>query len=268
MDESKNIRMALRYDGTNYRGWQSQAGAGTIQDILEEKIRLMTGAAVRVIAAGRTDAGVHALHQICHFRTPSNLNPESLRRGLNSLLPPDIFVSAAEYAPPDFHARYSAKNKAYEYRILNRPDPDPFLRLYTWHIPSALDLREMEKCLPPLLGEHDFSSFMSSGSRVRSPVRRMMRAEMGSPAEGLLYFEFQADGFLRHMVRNVVGTLVEVGKGRWNSDGFQEIFQARDRCEAGIKAPAQGLFLRSVFYEDDRDFGLEVDSARASRTEA
>ncbi len=257
--------MALRYDGTCYRGWQSQTGAGTIQDILEEKIRLMTGGPVRVIGAGRTDAGVHALHQVCHFHTPSRLDAESLRRGLNSLLPPDILVTAAEDAPPDFHARYSARCKVYEYRILNLPEPDPFLRHYAWHIPSPLDLPEIKKCLPLLLGEHDFSSFRSSGSSVRSPVRRMMKAEMYSPGGGLVVLEFQADGFLRHMVRNIVGTVVEVGKGRWDSGGFLEILTAKDRREAGVKAPAQGLFLKEVCY-DDR-FGLAVDSARASRTE-
>jgi tRNA pseudouridine38-40 synthase len=252
MEERRNIRMVLRYDGTRFHGWQSQAEDCTIQDIIEEKIRLMTGEPVRLLGAGRTDAGVHALHQVCHFYTQSRLDPETLRKGLNSLLPPDIFISRAEYVPPDFHSRYSATSKVYEYRILNRPEPDPFTRFYTWHISSPLDLPEMKKCLPLLSGEHDFSSFMSSGSSVRTPVRRMMKAEIHSCAEGLLFFEFQADGFLRHMVRNIVGTVVEVGKGRWDSGKFLEIFQARDRRLAGAKAPAQGLFLKMVYYDEER----------------
>lgn len=268
MDERKNIRMVLQYDGTRFHGWQSQAEESTIQDIMEEKIRLMIGEAVRLTAAGRTDAGVHALNQVCHFHTKSRLDPESLRRGLNSLLPPDIFISRAEYVSPDFHARYSATSKVYEYRILNRPAPDPFARFHTWHIPSPLDLHEMSKCMALLEGEHDFSSFMSSGSSVRSPVRRMMQAEIRSPGESLLFFEFQADGFLRHMIRNIVGTVVAVGKGRWHSEKFLEIFQERDRRLAGVKAPAQGLFLKRVYYEGERGFDLGEGSASESLTDA
>jgi len=250
LGETKNIKMVLRYDGTRFHGWQSQAEGSTIQDILEEKIRIILEEPVRVIGAGRTDAGVHALHQVCHFHARSNLHPESLRKGLNSLLPPDILISRAEYAPPDFHSRYSTTSKVYEYRIHNRPERDPFARFYTWHIPHALDVSEMSRCLPMLIGRQDFSSFMSSGSSVRSPVRRMIKAEMNSPAEGFLNFEFQADGFLRHMVRNIMGTVVEVGKGRRNSGRFYEILQARDRRLAGPKAPAQGLFLKMIYYDE------------------
>jgi len=251
LEDKKNIRMVLRYDGTRFLGWQSQRGGNTIQDILEEKILLMTGETVRLIAAGRTDAGVHALHQVCHFHTRSGLPPEILHRGLNSLLPPDIFISRVEYAPPDFHARYSVKSKVYEYRLLNRPDPDPFLRFHTWHIPFPLNLPEMEKCLAPLSGEHDFSSFMSSGSNVRDASRYLMKAEIQAAEDGLLVMNFQANGFLRHMVRNLVGTLVEVGKGRRNPEEFLQIFQARDRRLAGAKAPAHGLFLKMVYYDED-----------------
>lgn len=268
MDETKNIRMVLRYDGTRFHGWQSQAEDSTIQDLMEEKIRLILNEPVRLMAAGRTDAGVHALYQVCHFHTRSRLNPESLRRGLNSLLPPDIFISRAEYVSTNFHSRYSATYKVYEYRILNSPEPDPFTRYYSWHIPSSLDLPEMNKCLSLLIGEHDFSSFMSSGSSVRSPIRRMMKAEMHCPGAGLLFFEFQADGFLRHMVRNIVGTVVEVGKGRCDSVKFLEIIQARDRRLAGAKAPAQGLFLKRVYYEGERGFVLGEESASESLTDA
>lgn len=251
MEAKKNIRMVVQYDGTRYRGWQRQREAPTIQGILEEKIRMITGNPMTLIGAGRTDAGVHALHQVCHFLTESTIDPASLCRGLNSLLPPDILIRRAEYAPPDFHARYSAKSKTYEYRVLNRMEPDPFLRFYTWHVPSPLEFSKMERCLPHLSGRHDFSSFMSTGSRTRDPMREMMRAELHRSVDGLLLFVLEADGFLRHMVRNIVGTVVEVGKGRWSSEQFLRIFQAGDRSAAGMKAPAQGLFLKSVSYDRD-----------------
>jgi len=203
---------------------------------------------VKLIASGRTDAGVHALNQVCHFITRSGIDPESCRRGLNSLLPDDIVIKRAEYAPLDFHSRYHAKSKIYEYRILNQEQPNTFLRNYTWHIRVKLELIEMEKCLSLLKGKHDFTSFRSSGSGNINPVREMMRAEIHGPEEGIIRLVFEADGFLRHMVRNIVGTVFEVGRGRIGYDQFVEIFQSKDRCMAGIKAPPQGLFLKEVRY--------------------
>lgn len=209
----------------------------------------MTGQPATLIASGRTDAGVHALHQVCHFLTHSEITPESFRGGLNALVPPDIFVREAIYVPLDFHARYGAKSKLYEYRILNRRQPDVFLRFYSWHIRVKLDRDEMKKCLGLLLGKQDFSSFRSSGSGNIDPVREMMRAEIVTSEGGLLSFFFEANGFLRHMVRNVVGTLVEVGLGKMDADGFGKILASRDRRKAGVKAPAGGLFLKMVRYE-------------------
>jgi tRNA pseudouridine38-40 synthase len=249
MEEKKNIKMVLQYDGTRYHGWQRQKGAPTIQGILEDRIQRIIGESVTVIASGRTDAGVHALHQVCHFLTRSNLHPDSLRKGLNALIPPDIRVEKAEYARPGFHARYSVRSKTYEYRILNRPDPDLFLRLYTWHVPFRLDLIKMKECLSLLRGKHDFSSFKSSGSGNMNPVREMILAELQASEQGLLRFVFEADGFLRHMVRNIVGTAVDVGKGRISVEDFEDIFRSRDRQKAGIKAPPLGLFLTMVRYD-------------------
>jgi tRNA pseudouridine38-40 synthase len=248
VEPKQNIRMVLQYDGTRYHGWQRQKGASTIQGILEDAIQRIIGEPVTVIASGRTDAGVHALHQVCHFLTRSNLHPDSLRRGLNSLIPPDIHVKEAEYAPPDFHARYSVRSKTYEYRILNRPDPDLFLRFYTWHVPFRLDLVRMKQCLSLLRGKHDFSSFKSSGSGNMNPVREMILADLRVSEQGLLRFVFEADGFLRHMVRNIVGTGVDVGQGRISVEDFEDIFRSRDRQRAGIKAPPLGLFLTMVKY--------------------
>ena len=241
--------MVLEYDGTQYHGWQRQMSAVTIQAIVEEKIQVITREQVTVIASGRTDAGVHALHQVCHFLTHSDIDPESIRRGLNSLLPEDIFVRQAEQVPLDFHARYSVKSKTYEYRILNREQPDLFLRHYAWHVARNLDRAGMEACVSLLKGRHDFSSFKSSGSENLNPVREMIRSELNeSPDQSLIRFLFEADGFLRHMVRNIVGTVVEAGSGRTSPDEFLQIFEARDRKRAGIKAPPQGLFLTMVRY--------------------
>ena len=246
----RNIKLVLEYDGTRYHGWQRQTGARTIQGLIEEKILIMTKEPVKLIASGRTDAGVHAFNHVCNFITLTRIDPLSFKRGLNALLPDDVFVKQAEDVPIDFHAMYSAESKTYEYRILNQEDPDVFLRLYAWHIPQALELTEMRTCISSLRGEHDFSSFKSTGSGNLNPVRKMMRAEMDEPDNGLVRFVFEANGFLRHMVRNIVGTVVEVGQRKLGVNEFMKIFQARDRREAGVKAPPQGLFLTDVRYSD------------------
>lgn len=248
--DRRNIKMVLAYDGTGYHGWQWQKNALTIQAIVEEKIQILTRERVTVIASGRTDAGVHALHQVCHFVTHSDMAPESIRKGLNSLLPEDIIVRNAELAPLDFHARYSVRSKTYEYRLLNREQPDLLLRRYAWHMPRNLDRARMEACLSRLRGRHDFSSFRSTRSDNLNPVREMIRTELHeAPDSGLIRFVFEADGFLRHMVRNIVGTVVEVGSGRFCPEEFQEIFESKDRKKAGLNAPPHGLFLMMVRYD-------------------
>lgn len=247
--DKRNIKIVLAYDGTQYHGWQWQKNALTIQAVVEEKIQILTREQVTVIASGRTDAGVHALHQVCHFLTHSDMDPESIRRGLNSLLPEDIFVRHAERAPLEFHARYSVKSKTYEYRLLNREQPDLFLRHYAWHVTRKLDAALMKACVSLLGGRHDFSSFKSARSENLNPVREMIRSELHGPSEeGLVRFVFEADGFLRHMVRNIVGTIVEVGSGRTTREEFLRIIEARDRKRAGVKAPPQGLVLMMVHY--------------------
>jgi tRNA pseudouridine38-40 synthase len=244
----RNLKMILSYDGSRYRGWQRQKSGGTIQQALEERLRMILKEPVSVIASGRTDAGVHALGQLCHFRTRSRLTVDVIRKGLNALLPEDIFVREISQVEADFHARYSSKSKVYEYRILNREDRDPFQRHYAWHIRTPLDVLEMAKCLSKLEGTHDFSSFRSSGSGNINPVRTICRAEILPGEGGLLRIMLEADGFLRHMVRNIVGTIVEVGLGRVDLSGFEAILNARDRQKAGSKAPSRGLFLVEVRY--------------------
>jgi tRNA pseudouridine38-40 synthase len=247
--DRRNIKMVLAYDGTQYHGWQWQKNALTIQAIVEERIQVLTREHVTLIASGRTDTGVHALHQVCHFLSHTDMDPESIRKGLNSLLPEDILVRHAEQAPLDFHARYSVKSKTYEYRILNREQPDLFLRHYAWHVARKLDMAVMKACVFLLRGRHDFSSFKSARSDNLNPVREMIRAELHeTPDSGQILFTFEADGFLRHMVRNIVGTVVEVGSGRISPDEFLKILEARDRKRAGLKAPPQGLFLTMVRY--------------------
>lgn len=247
-DPVYNIKLVMAYDGTRYHGWQRQSREATVQGLVEEKIQMMLGERVTLNASGRTDAGVHAVNQVCNFKTRSRLTPEAIRKGLNSLLPDDIFLRSAEYVPLDFHARYSAKGKAYEYRILNREDPDLFLRQYVWHIQVPLDTEAMAECLAMIRGRHDFSAFKSSGSITLDPVRIVTRAALYGPENGLLRIVLEADGFLRHMVRNLVGTMVEVGMGKIGIEDFRGIFESRDRRLAGIKAPAQGLFLMEVHY--------------------
>ena len=246
--KSHHIRLILAYDGSRYHGWQRQKNGLTIQEILEDKIGIMAGETVTVIGSGRTDAGVHALNQTCHFKTRSPLGPDVFKKGLNSLLPDDIFIRNADTVSPDFHARYSARRKTYEYRILNREAPDVFQRAYVWHIKAPLDIKAMRQCLGLLVGEHDFSSFRSTGSGNTNPVRNVLKAGILGPEDGLLRLVIQADGFLRHMVRNIVGTLVDVGLGKSDFETFRRILESGDRALAGVKAPSQGLFLVGVEY--------------------
>lgn len=246
--ELKNIKLTISYDGTNYHGWQKQKNKLTIQGVIESKLKLITGEDIRLIGSGRTDAGVHAINQVANFKTRSELDPIVIKKALNSLLPEDIYIKDAKYVPLDFHARYMARSKTYEYRILNRREPDIFNRKYHWHVIPPLDMENMSKALSMLVGSHDFSSFKSSGSSVLNPIRTVFRAEIISDSAGILKIVIEADGFLRHMVRNIVGTVVQLGYGKIDIDKFRKIFEARNRQLAGKKAPARGLFLLDVRY--------------------
>jgi tRNA pseudouridine38-40 synthase len=249
MGKVNNIRLTLQYEGTNYHGWQRQPRDVTIQGLIEDKLEMMTGKPVTLHASGRTDAGVHALHQVCNFSSETEIPPDSIKNGLNSLLPDDIFIKKSEYVDPDFHSRYSAKSKSYEYRILNRREKDIFSRRYTWHIRDELDFKVMRKCLSLIMGKHDFIAFRSTGTSNVNSVRDIHRAELTDIDEdGNAFFIFEADGFLKHMVRNIVGTIVDAGKGKITDSDFLEILESGDRKRAGYKAPPQGLFLTMVNY--------------------
>ncbi|MEW5948624.1 MAG: tRNA pseudouridine(38-40) synthase TruA [Thermodesulfobacteriota bacterium] len=243
----RNIKLILEYDGTAYCGWQRQVNGLSIQEVLEEKIGVMTGEAAKVIGSGRTDAGVHAMNQAANFKAASNIPVDGFLRGLNSLLPQDIAVKEVCEVPADFHARYSASEKIYLYRILNERIRSPLHHLFTWFVPHDLAFAAMERCLPVLQGVHDFAAFMASGSSVKSTTRIVSGLKL-TRKDKIIEFEIRANGFLRHMVRNIVGTLVEVGQGRVTPEKFADILQARDRNMAGMTAPPQGLFLKEVIY--------------------
>lgn len=244
----RNIKLTIEYDGTAYHGWQIQPGLRTIQGVMGEKIAQITQGEVSLIGAGRTDAGVHALGQVANFTTESTIDLSSLQRGLNSLLPPDIVVRSAEEAEEGFHARFSAKSKVYEYRILNRSHPSAIRRHFAWFIPHELDLISMRRCGKVLIGTHDFSSFRTSGDENRHSVREVLRLEIERRENDLIIVVLEANAFLREMVRSIVGTLVDVGRGKTSPAEFEEILRARDRRRAGMTAPAHGLFLIEVKY--------------------
>ncbi len=244
----RNIKLIIEYDGTNYQGWQVQAKGATIQGIIEEKLSTITEERIHLAGSGRTDSGVHALAQVANFKTKSQLDVRSIQKALNSLLPPDIVIQRAEEVEDDFHARKAAMGKVYEYRILNRELRSAFHHGYAWHIPQKLDLEEMRKATRILIGEHDFSSFRSVGTPTRTAIREINRAEWKKDRDGLIRFEIEANGFLKQMVRAIVGTLVEVGRGKIDSGEFQKILDSKDRKMAGPTAPAHGLFLKEVKY--------------------
>ena len=244
----RNIKLLIEYDGTNYLGWQVQPKGSTIQGILEEKLGLLTREPVRLFGSGRTDSGVHAFGQVAHFKTRSRMDIRTIQKALNSLLPPDIVIRKVEEVDEDFHARKHSKSKVYEYRILNRNLRSTFHREYVWYIPQKLNVTEMKKASHSLIGEHDFSAFRTVGSPTRTTVRRVIRAEWKRGREGFIRFEIEANGFLKQMVRSIVGTLVEIGKGRMNAADFEKILESKDRRKGGPTAPAQGLFLKEVKY--------------------
>jgi len=244
----RNFKMVLEYDGTNYCGWQRQENGISIQQVLEETIGLITHEKVVVIGSGRTDAGVHALNQVASFKSYTRLPAEILFRGVNGLLPRDIVVKALEEVADVFHAQHDARGKIYVYRICNKRLRPALGRNYFWFIHHPLNLSQMNEAVRYLIGTHDFSCFCATGSHVKDRIRTVTGVNIERDEEGLLEITMEARGFLKYMVRNIVGTLVEVGRGKRPPEDMKEIIDSRDRNIAGITAPAHGLYLKEVKY--------------------
>ncbi|MBW1636439.1 MAG: tRNA pseudouridine(38-40) synthase TruA [Deltaproteobacteria bacterium] len=250
----RNIRLDIAYDGTGYSGWQRQKEKRTIQGEIETRLNRITGDKISLHGAGRTDAGVHAEGMVAHFRTTCSVSTENFSRALNSMLPASIRIFSAKAVSEDFHARFSALGKQYRYAIFTGEIQPPTQRLYSLHIKASLNFNVMEDCLVQLEGTHDFSSFENSGSRDkrntggRGAVRTISRASLRRESNNRVLINFSGDGFLRSMVRNMVGTLLDAGRGRLTPHGFGEIMQAGDRTLAGQTAPPHGLNLVKVVY--------------------
>jgi tRNA pseudouridine38-40 synthase len=245
------FKITLAYDGTNYVGWQRQAAGSSIQGLVEDALGVLDGRSVDVAGAGRTDAGVHALGQVASFTLARDIEPEVLLRALNAHLPDDVRVIRVESASSEFHARFDARRKTYRYRICDGPAMSPFDRLYAWHLPGALDTDAMDDAAHMLEGRHDFAAFQTAGGATRTTERTVERSSVHRDTASIVAYEISGEGFLRHMVRAIAGTLVEIGRGRATSASMRDVLASRDRSKAGSTAPAKGLFLVSVEYGDD-----------------
>jgi len=244
----RNIKLTLEYDGSGFCGWQYQPGQRSVQGELESALGQLVQSKTTVIAAGRTDSGVHALGQVANFHTLSVLPAATFVRGANALLPPDVRVLAAAEVAESFNARYDALSRAYRYRISTRPRAVG--RQYTWHLPRPLDLEAMAAGAAALLGEHDFVSFCQSGSGLEHHRCHVYAARWRREGDELI-FEIRANRFVHNMVRIIVGTCVEIGCRARQPGAVAEILAARERSAAGRTAPAHGLFLLQIFYPPD-----------------
>lgn len=244
----RTLKITLAYDGTRFVGWQRQAEGESIQGLLEDALTRLEGGPVTAHGAGRTDAGVHAFGQVASARVTFAHDPATLIRALNANLPEEIRVVSVEDADDTFHARFSASGKTYRYRIRNTPVADPFERAFEWHLSEPLSLDAMSRAATLIVGTHDFAAFRSVGSEASSTVRTVTRSEWRLSA-GALTYEIAGNGFLRHMVRAIVGTLVDVGRGWRRADDIAPLLAGGTRAQAGATAPPQGLFLVSVDYD-------------------
>lgn len=250
----RTFRGTIAYDGTEFSGFQRQSSAPTIQGALEGALEKVTGAPCAVVGAGRTDAGVHARGQVISFASATRLAPDVLQRALNATLPGAIVVRALEEASSSFNARYDARSRAYEYVVYNAALPDPFWRRYSHHVPDALAAGAMDETLRGMVGEHDFAAFgmpmekTRGGVTVRGGTIRTLLAAGCRTASPFVYFYVEANAFLRHMVRQIVGTVLKVGRGRLTPHDVLAILRDRRLDAAGPSAPAQGLYLSYVRY--------------------
>jgi len=243
----RNIKLIIEYDGTPFSGWQRLKGRPSVQAELERAVLKVTGERLTVIGAGRTDAGVHALGQVGNYPTESRMPAGRFPAALNAYLPPSIRVLAADEVDPDFHARYAATGRTYRYAVLNRSAPSAILRNHAYHVPYPLRVDSMVSGAAALEGTHAFGAFRGVGSSERTTICTLRRAGIAQSGD-MVIFTFEADRFLRHMVRMVVGTLLSVGAGKLVPDAVSGILAAEDSRQAGPRAPAHGLYLVRVIY--------------------
>lgn len=241
----RNIKLVLEYDGTDFVGWQSQTNGRSVQDVITNVLDQILQEPITLIGAGRTDAGVHARGQVANFRTNNPLGVSSILAALNGTLPEDIYVHSAEEVDEKFHARFDAKERVYRYYISLKPTA--IGRQYHWYVKYDLDLELMNQVAHEILGEHDFESFAKSESLVPHYRCTVYRSEW-TKGDGMLVYEIRANRFLHGMVRALVGTMVDIGRGYTPASAFQEILVARDRRKAGMAVPARGLFLEEIVY--------------------
>ncbi|MFA5164142.1 MAG: tRNA pseudouridine(38-40) synthase TruA [Candidatus Omnitrophota bacterium] len=243
----RNILLKIEYEGTGYSGWQSQKNARSIQDTIEAALERLTGRKARLISCGRTDAGVHAVTHFANFKTPSDIPTYKLQRALNGVLPKDIVIKQAAEVPLKFHARFDARSKTYRYTIMTGNSPSAIERNLTAYIPYKLNLALMKRESKALLGKHDFKSFQASDRIDRSSVRTIKKLRLKKQGEKII-IDIEADGFLYNMVRNIAGTLIDIGRGRISEGSMRGILKAKDRKAAGETAPSRGLCLIEVKY--------------------
>ena len=246
-NELQKYRAVVDYLGTRYAGWQCQPDRTTVQSKIQEALGKLNREPVNVIASGRTDAGVHARGQVVHFRQKRRMEPKTLRRALNAMLPPDIRIRSAKMASPTFHAQKDAVRKRYEYRLFTGPVLSPFSSETVYHLLRQVSFERMTESAPLLEGTHDFSGFAASSSRVKNATRTIFLSRLRRRGNHLVY-RVEGSGFLQHMVRNIVGTLIEIGRARRPVDDLTRVLESRDRRNAGPTAPPQGLCLMRVWY--------------------
>ena len=243
-----SFKLVIEYDGTDFHGWQIQKGDRTVQGEIEGAMETITGRRVPVTGAGRTDAGVHALGQVAHIHCPTDLSAEAIQNAINALTGDDLVIRSCTPVPETFHARFDARGKTYRYRINNGPLPSPIGRRFEWWVRTPLDPSAIRAALPLMIGTHDFSAFEGAGSPRAHSVRTVTDARIDEDGDDRIIFTVSADGFLRYMVRNLVGALVAVGSGKLSFDRVAAIRDGRDRTRAPATAPPHGLCLVRVDY--------------------
>jgi tRNA pseudouridine38-40 synthase len=247
VDNARNIKLIIEYDGTGYHGWQSQVNSLAVQDVVTDSIKEITGEDCCLTGSSRTDAGAHATGFVANFKTNSRIPPGKFSYALNTVLPEDIVIKHSCEVKPDFHSRFSAKGKKYRYLIYNSEHPSALLRYRAYHVSKPLGIEDMKRASCFFKGTHDFMAFMASGSSVKTTVRTITDVSVERNGQ-LISFEITGDGFLYNMVRIMAGTLVETGLGGMKAESIEYVMKSLDRSNAGKTAPAHGLYLVEVYY--------------------